>query len=71
MKTQSLLAIGLALGSLVCITALSGCETIEALRSGEMTGKGKRANYSYGLPDRYRNDIPKDVPPNDAPKDNS
>ncbi len=39
---------------LLRLVLLSGCETMEAVSSGEFEGKGKASNYSYGLPDRYR-----------------
>ena len=52
------LAIGFLLGGLFCFTALSGCETIQAMSSGELYGKAKPSNYNYGLPDRYRNEKP-------------
>ncbi len=53
---------GVGSGVFLNLVFLSGCETVQALSSGEIAGKGKRSNYSYSLPDRYRNNIPKDVP---------
>ena len=38
---------------------LAGCETMQAIGSGELVGKQKASNYSYGLPDRYREGLRK------------
>ena len=40
-----------------CACMFAGCETMQAIGSGKLVGKPKASNYSYGLPDRYRQDI--------------
>lgn len=33
---------------------MMGCETMQAIGSGEVAGKPKASNYTYSTPDRYR-----------------
>ena len=42
----------------IALMFLAGCETLQAVGSGEVGGKGNAANYSYGVPDRYRAGYP-------------
>ena len=58
MQSHTFQRIGIAFLTLLGLAFLSGCETMQAMGSGEVYGKPKASNYSYGLPDRYRAGVP-------------